>query len=200
MASSFDRGNLAHMHKPVGPTNRLTLRHPGLRRALNDVFGGSLASILTITYGLSYAVLIFSGPLAPLLPYGLAATFISAAVAAVVIGLGSSFPFAVAGPDSSTAAVTAILAAALADHMIAADPSAQLLGPLLITLSAATFVTGLVLCGFGVSRFGRAIRYVPYPVIGGFLGATACLIVAGAIQVITGTLCNGSISAPSPRQ
>ena len=33
---------------------------------------------------------------------------------------------------------------------------------------------------------GRAIRYVPYPVVGGFLGATGCLIVLGAISVITG--------------
>jgi SulP family sulfate permease len=33
---------------------------------------------------------------------------------------------------------------------------------------------------------GRAIRYVPYPVVGGFLGATGCLLVFGAIRVITG--------------
>ncbi|MDB5517981.1 MAG: hypothetical protein JWQ17_4739 [Tardiphaga sp.] len=157
-----------------------------LRARLNDVFGGSVASVLTITYGLSYAVLIFSGPLAPLLPYGIAATFISSCIAAAVLALGSSFPFAVAGPDSSTAAVTAILAATMAEHLIQNNPSAPLLGPVLVTLSGATVVTGLVLCGFGMSRLGRAIRYVPYPVIGGFLGATAVLIVLGAINVITG--------------
>jgi sulfate permease, SulP family len=33
---------------------------------------------------------------------------------------------------------------------------------------------------------GRAIRYVPYPVVGGFLGATAWLILLGGIRVITG--------------
>ena len=37
---------------------------------------------------------------------------------------------------------------------------------------------------------GRAIRYVPYPVVGGFLGATGLLIVLGAIRVITGIPCN----------
>ena len=153
---------------------------------LNDVFGGAVTSVLNVTYGLSYAVLIFTGPLAPFLPYGIAATFISASIAAAVLALGSSFPFAVAGPESSTAAVSAILAAALAEYMIANDPSAALLGPVLVTLSAATIVTGVVLCGFGVTRMGRAIRYVPYPVIGGFLGATAVLIVVGAIRVITG--------------
>jgi SulP family sulfate permease len=124
--------------------------------------------------------------LASFLPYGIAATFISASVIAAVIALGSSFPFAVAGPESSTAAVTAILSAALVEHIVTADASPTLLGPVLITLCSATVVTGIVLCGFGITRMGRAIRYVPYPVIGGFLGATACLIVAGAIQVITG--------------
>src|SRR5258707_591998 len=37
----------------------------------------------------------------------------------------------------------------------------------------------------GEMRGGRAIRFVPYPVIGGFLGATGALMIMGAIQVIT---------------
>ena len=101
------------------------------------------------------------------------------------IALGSSLPFAIAGPDSSTAAVTGILAASLVERIIAADPSAPLLAPVLITLGLSTIVTGIVLCGFGLTRMGRAIRYVPYPVVGGFLGATGLLIVLGAIRVIT---------------
>ena len=102
-----------------------------------------------------------------------------------MIGLGSSLPFAIAGPDSSTVAVTAILAASLVERIVAADPSAALLAPVLITLGLSTIVTGIVLCGLGLTRMGRAIRYVPYPVVGGFLGATGLLIVLGAIRVIT---------------
>jgi SulP family sulfate permease len=159
---------------------------PGIRTALNNVLGGSAASVLTITFGLSYSLLIFAGPLAPYLSYGVAATFISSAVLAAVIALGSSFPFAIAAAESSTAAMTGILAASLVEHMTARDPSAALLAPVLITLALSAIVTGIVLCGFGVTRMGRSIRYVPYPVVGGFLGATGCLIVLGAIRVITG--------------
>ena len=158
----------------------------GIRAALNDVLGGGAASILTVTFGLSYSLLIFSGPLAPYLSYGVAATFVSSAILAAVIALGSSLPFAVAGPESSTAAMTGILASSLVERMMAADPTAPLLGPVLLTLASTTIVTGIVLCGFGMTRVGRAIRYVPYPVVGGFLGATGCLILLGAVRVITG--------------
>ena len=159
---------------------------PKLRRAINDVLGGSAASVLTITFGLSYALLIFAGPLAPYLSYGVAATFISSAVLAAVLALGSSLPFAVGGPESSTAAMTAILASSLVERMAVADTTAPPLAPVLITLGLASIATGIVLCGFGMTRMGRAIRYVPYPVVGGFLGATGCLILLGAIRVITG--------------
>jgi SulP family sulfate permease len=158
---------------------------PSLKRALNDILGGTAASVLTVTFGLSYALLIFAGPLSPYLSYGITATFVSSAVLAVVIGLGSSLPFAIAAPDSSTAAVTGILAASLVEHVEAANLSAPLLAPVLITLGLSTVLTGIALCGLGLTRMGRAIRYVPYPVVGGFLGATGLLIVMGAIRVIT---------------
>ena len=150
------------------------------------MLGGGAASVLTITFGLSYALLIFAGPLAPYLSYGVAATFISSAILAAVIALGSSLPFAVAGPESSTAAMTGILASSLVERITVADTAAPLLAPVLITLGIASIVTGIVLCGFGMTRMGRAIRYVPYPVVGGFLGATGCLLILGAIRVICG--------------
>jgi SulP family sulfate permease len=159
---------------------------PGVHGALRDVLGGSAASVLSVTFGLSYALLIFSGPLSQYLSYGVASTFIASAVIATVLALGSSLPFAIAGPDSSTAAVSAILTSSLIERMTAADPSAPLLAPVLLTLAISTVATGIVLCGFGITRMGRAIRYVPYPVVGGFLGATGLLIVLGAVRVITG--------------
>jgi SulP family sulfate permease len=157
-----------------------------LRVILKDILGGSAASVLTVTFGLSYSLLIFGGPLSPYLSYGVAATFISSAILAGVIAVGSSIPFAVSGPESSTAAMTGILASSMVERIVAADPSAPLLAPILITLAITTILTGLVLCCFGMTRMGRAIRYVPYPVVGGFLGATGCLILLGAVRVITG--------------
>ena len=164
---------------------------------LKDVLGGSAASVLTVTFGLSYSLLIFGGPLSPYLSYGVAATFIASAILAAVIAVGSSLPFAISGPDSSTAAMTGILATSVVERMLVVDPTAPLLPAVLITLAVTTILTGIVLCCFGMTRMGRAIRYVPYPVVGGFLAATGCLILLGAVRVITGqTLQLATITDP----
>lgn len=148
------------------------------------MFAGTVCSVLSIAYCLSYAALIFTGPLEHWLSYGIAVTFLSAAVGGSIVALRSSLPFAVAGPDSSISVVLAALVATLVQHLVAAG-SSDLLGPTLIALALATGLTGLLLCLLGFTHAGRAIRFVPYPVIGGFLGATGWLMITGAIQVMT---------------
>jgi sulfate permease, SulP family len=149
-----------------------------------DVFAGTVCSILSIAYCLSYAALIFSGPLAHFLSYGVAVTFLSAAIGGTIVALRSSLPFAIAGPDSSVSVVLAALVATLVQRLSAGGDTG-LLEPALIAMALATALTGLLLCVLGFTHAGRAIRFVPYPVIGGFLGATGWLLVTGAIQVVT---------------
>ena len=71
-------------------------------------------------------------------------------------------------------------------------------------MSLTTALTGLLLCVLGFAHAGRAIRFVPFPVIGGFLGATGWLLITGAMQVVTdqkpvlanlGAFANGAIAA-----
>ena len=149
------------------------------------MFAGTVCSILSIAYCLSYAALIFTGPLEHLLSYGIAVTFLSAAVGGTIVALRSSLFFAVAGPDSSISVVLAALVATLVQRL-SASGSADLLAPALIAMALATALTGLLLGILGFTRAGRAIRFMPYPVIGGFLGATGWLLITGAIQVVTG--------------
>jgi sulfate permease, SulP family len=149
-----------------------------------DVFAGVICSTLSVAYSLSYAALIFSGPLERQLSYGVAVTFLSAAVAGAIVALRSSLPFVVAGPDSSAVVIFAAMAMTLVGRLIA-QGSHELLEPVVIVMSLATALTGLLLCVLGFTRAGRAIRFVPYPVIGGFLGATGWLMVTGAVRVVT---------------
>jgi SulP family sulfate permease len=156
-----------------------------IEMGLRDLFGGAISGVVSIVYCVSYAAFIFSGPLAPWLGYGIAATFISTTIGALVVALRSSLPFTIAGPDSSTSVVTATLVAAFVEWLVANGRSDHILEPTLILMALSSALVGLWLCGLGLGRAGRAIRFVPYPVIGGFLGATGWLMVSGASQVIT---------------
>lgn len=148
-----------------------------------DLVAGLVCSLLSISYCLSYAAFIFSGPMSEWLSYGIAITFLSASVSAAVYALRSSIPFAIASPDTSTAALTASLVAGMAARL-AHEGHSELLPPILVGVALTTALTGLVLYGLGALKAGRAIRFVPFPVIGGFLGATGCLMMVGAVQVV----------------
>jgi SulP family sulfate permease len=159
-----------------------TFGNQKFRAALTDVFAGAICSILSIAYCLSYAALIFTGPLEHVLSYGVAVTFLSAAIGGSIVALRSSLPFAIAGPDSSVSVVMAAMVATLV-HRLATHGGTEFLVPTLVAMSLTTALTGLLLCTLGLARAGRAIRFVPFPVIGGFLGATGWLMILGAVQV-----------------
>src|SRR5262249_58839129 len=103
-----------------------------VRARLQDLCAGATCSFLTVAYSLSYATLVFSGPLAQWLGYGVAVTFLSAAIAGLVIGLPSSLPFAISGPDSSTSAVMAALFSAFLARTIPNGATPPLIGRALI--------------------------------------------------------------------
>src|SRR5215510_681062 len=156
-----------------------------IEMGLRDLFGGAISGVVSIVYCVSYAAFIFSGPLAPWLGYGIAAIFISTTISASVVALRSSVPFTIAGPDSPTSVVTATLVAAFVAWLAANGATDHVLEPTLLLMALSSMLVGILLCGLGLARAGRAIRFVPYPVIGGFLGATGWLMVSGASQVIT---------------
>nr|MBA2588289.1 SulP family inorganic anion transporter [Alphaproteobacteria bacterium] len=156
-----------------------------LRNGLRDASAGAICWVLSAAYCLSFAALIFTGPLTPFLATGVAVTFLSAAVGAGIVAWRSSFPFAIGGPDNATSAVVAALVAGLMANLGAAGgATGHPLGAALILMGLVTAATGLLLSGLGLTRAGRAVRFVPYPVIGGFMGATGVVMILGAAQVI----------------
>jgi SulP family sulfate permease len=49
-------------------------------------------------------------------------------------------------------------------------------------LTIATLMAGVVLIGFGLARFGTAIRFIPHPLITGFTSGIAMIIASGEIK------------------
>jgi sulfate permease, SulP family len=147
---------------------------------------GLICALVSLVFSLSYAVLIFSGPLAPWLSYGLAATFVTAAVGAAIMTARSSLGFPLASPDAPTSAVSAALAAGLAGQALLHGAQENLLAVAVAGLALSAILAGILLYAIGRTHSSRIIRFIPYPVIGGFLAATGWLIGSGAVQIVTG--------------
>lgn len=154
---------------------------PGLR----NLTGGLAASLLSLAYCFSYGAFIFAGPLQPFLSQGVAAALITAAVTATIVALTSGFRSAIAGPDSNTTALLAAMMVILTPAM-ATLPPGQALVLAMAALGSATLLTGITLFLLGWQRLGKLVRFIPYPVVAGFLAATGWLMLSGAVSMTTG--------------
>jgi sulfate permease, SulP family len=152
-----------------------------------DITSGLVTPIVIITATLSYAAMIFSGPLAPKLPLGIGYGLVSAGIMAIVFALGSSMPFAIAGPDSKLVAVLAAIASFIVADLTRRGHTEDAAATVMFALIAGTLITGVTLYLFGLWKAGRWIRFVPYPVIAGFMAASGGLLAAGGIRIVTGT-------------
>src|ERR1700751_4560651 len=168
----------------VFPRRRVDQKGLAARLWLQDLFAGITCSVLSVAYCLSFATLIFSGPLSGLLGYGVAIGLLSASIGALGIGIRSTLPIVIAGPDSPTSAVLAVLVANFVPRLPSAGAGDDVLNPAIVLMSLVTALTGAVLLLLGLTRAGRAIRFIPYPVIGGFLGATGWLIGGGGYAAV----------------
>jgi sulfate permease, SulP family len=154
---------------------------------VKNVAIGALTAIVSLAFTLSCAALIFSGHLVAGLPYGITAGLVSMAVSALVVAIFGPFPKAIAGPDGNAAAVLAAMAAAVAAEMTTAgatEPS--IVFTVMWSIVIATAINGLVIFGLGRIRAGRWLRFLPYPVMGGFIAAAGWLLVVGSVRVGTG--------------
>jgi SulP family sulfate permease len=156
----------------------------GISGLSRDVSAGLVAGLSALTSCFAYGVLIFSGPLRPFLAEGIAASLITCFACALVTALTSRFKIAIAAPAASTSALIAVLLASLAPHMRELPPD-QRLALAYAALFAATAAPAAAMLLFGFIRAGKFVRFFPYPVIAGFMGATGWLVVEGAVMMVT---------------
>jgi len=161
-----------------------------------DALAGVILAVVQIAYCISFAALIFQGALAAGFSLGLAAMIMGTAVTSVVIALTSTLSPANGGPDSPAVAVMSVLAGTVSASLAASGGSEQaIITNVLVAISVSTLFTGMLLYGIGALKLGQWLRFVPYPVIGGFLAASGLLLITGGMEVVTET--NLSLSPSS---
>jgi len=153
---------------------------------LPSAIGGLVAGMITVILSISFAMLIFGGELGAHLPAGIGLALFSAVLVAVIVALTSSYPATVAIPQDRIAPILALISAAVVGAMHETGASTELMFQTVVAaITVASLLTGVCLAALGAFKLGALIRYIPYPVIGGFLAGTGLLLVKGSLGVMT---------------
>ncbi|NIA69918.1 SLC26A/SulP transporter family protein [Pelagibius litoralis] len=167
---------------PKGPAAVAT----GLRPLLASLTAGVICGLLVVVFSISDAALLFNGALSGYVAVGIGLCLFSSAVLAAIIACSSSHPGMIGLSQEVTVVTLAVIAASMHTAMEGLRSEREMLVTIVVAIGLATSFTGLCLLALGVFRLGRLIRFIPYPVIGGFLAGMGWLIVQGAFGVILG--------------
>jgi sulfate permease, SulP family len=170
--------------QPNGLISLLLLKFH-LHQLLPNLTIGFVSGAIGVTISISFAALIFSGELANYRTIGIGTVLFSSVIIRAAVGLLSSFPGIIADVDERGAVILALMAATIADRMAASATSEEILLTVLVAIALTTALTGAFLLALGMLKVGELIRFIPYPVVGGFIVGTGWLLVQGAINVMT---------------
>lgn len=149
---------------------------------------GSMVAVWTSFNAVSYAGLIFAGPLTVALPYGVMALLLTIVIVSVVVVLGSGLSGMTGSLVSPTLPFYVAAAAALDGYLTSKGVTDPGMRGQAVLLSCAflTLTSGLALLLVGVARAGGLVRLLPYPVIAGYYLGLGWLFVTGGLSLGSG--------------
>lgn len=151
-------------------------------RLVPTLTAGLISGVLMVIYSISIATLIFSGPLAPFLSIGIGIAFLTAIVTIAIISFTSSLPGVISDPQDAPAIILALMASEIAAQF--PNDVAASLPTIIMAIALTTCLVGGVYFLLGTFKLGNLVRFMPYPVIGGFLAGTGYLLMQGAFNVM----------------
>ena len=155
----------------------------GMLPALTSV---SITTLLTVVACVSYSAIIFSGPLAAHYAVGVGLAFVSAIVLTLVVCVSSSYPGSLAYAQAEPAVILAVIVQGTAASLIDAAAPQQVLPTVLVVISLSSLLCGLCFLLLGWLRYGDLVRFVPLPVVGGFLAGVGYLLVKSSLTATLG--------------
>lgn len=132
----------------------------------------------------SYAALIFNGRLEAYYGAGIGIAMVANIVISFFTAIFGSDRATVGQVQSTSAVILGTMSVSLIALVPAMMPDDILFYTVVLTISLASILTGLFFLILGVLGAGNLIRYIPYPVIGGFLAGTGWLLVQGALNIM----------------
>ncbi|MDJ0580252.1 SulP family inorganic anion transporter [Crocosphaera sp.] len=144
-----------------------------------------IGATLSIIWAVSCSNLIFSGSLSPYISIGIALILISNIVTGLFIASRTSLPGIIPSIQEPPVAILSVIASTIVAPSSLDNIETTLL-TLIVIIILTGILSGIVFFTLGFFRLGSLVRYVPYPVIGGFLAGTGWLLVSGIIRNYAG--------------
>ncbi len=150
-------------------------------RAVTALTAGAVIGVVEVVFASSFAALIFAGPLAPHVADGVGLNLAAAAVILGVLAWLAGARGIIGSTQDGPAAVLAVVVASIAAGMATTGEDAFL--TVVATIATTTILAGGVFLALGAFRLGNLARFVPYPVVGGFLAGSGWLLASGGVEV-----------------
>lgn len=144
---------------------------------------GAVVALETVAIVLTLGLLAFA-PLGAAAPLGISAAFAAVIVGGLVYALLGSAASPSAGPTSATALILAGLVAQLVQDSRFDLQSPQGLATLLAVAASSVVLMGLFQILLGLAGLGRLARFVPQPVLAGFMNGVALLILFSQLPIL----------------
>lgn len=145
-----------------------------------DIFGGITAGIVALPLALAFGIQAFGGINHPnAAAMGALAGLIGATLLGFFASLFGGTHSQISGPTGPMTVITASLVSAA--WTISED-----FGTVLISMSMAGIFCGLFQIFFGIIRIGKYVRYIPQPVLSGFMSGIGVIIILQQIYPLIG--------------
>ena len=156
-----------------------------VRRFLPTLSLGIVLGAIDLPTVISFAILIYSGDLASFAGMGIGMILFGGLIVQLVIAFTSSITGMIGGPQDSPAAILGVMAVAIMVQMPTASPESKF-ATVTVAVMLTSILSGVFFLLIGGFKLGRFVRFIPYPVVGGFIAGTGFLLVQGAFGVMTG--------------
>ena len=153
-----------------------------------DLFGGVTAGIVALPLALAFGIQAFGGVNDPSASsMGALAGIVGATMLGFFAALFGGTHSQISGPTGPMTVVTATLVGGIWAS------SGGSISDVLISMSLAGIFCGLFQILFGVIKLGKYIRYIPYPVLSGFMSGIGVIIILQQLYPLVGLKGSGSM-------
>ena len=149
------------------------------------IVAGTINAIICIVSAMALAALIFTGPLAAFLPQGIGILLMGTIIFAVLSAITATYPLIFSAPQDIPIAILALMAATVGASVNGQMTAVELFQFIFVAIGLTSILVGLFFFVLGRFKLGKMVRFIPFPVVGGFLAGTGWLIVKFSFVMMT---------------